>query len=230
VQHTNERGAIRTVGEFKGNVSGRLCSHWLASGLFEMRGSQALTPDSDGKSNLLLVKSEPIYSALLIHTLMANMLSADAPQSHPEAGPASFRNLSSTNAPQSSLRSANGTRMAICLGALALDESSKELAIHAASKTFRITHRYRSELVCNWCGTRPPRPVPSAGYEKLQPIELLWQALSSRRPPGHWMDGIKETFQGTADRLLQTGGSSRIGRLKYYCDESVGRAVSYGVF
>jgi hypothetical protein len=116
--------------------------------------------------------------------------------------------------PKGHWRSANAARTIIAQ-ALNLQELSEAFASDGGERTLGVIQRKVSEFVDDWCGTQPhPKPFPwpwgpiVRGTEELQPIELIVAGAQFQKAADA-LEGnaLQESFEGAADRLLQTGVS-----------------------
>jgi hypothetical protein len=114
--------------------------------------------------------------------------------------------------PKGHWRSASVARITIAR-ALALHETAEALAGDGGERALGMIQRNVSELVDDWCGTRPhPRPFPwpwgpiVRGTDELQPIDLLVAGAQFQKA-AYALEGsaLPAAFQGAADRLLKTG-------------------------
>jgi hypothetical protein len=116
--------------------------------------------------------------------------------------------------PKGHWRSASAARTIIAQ-VLTLHELTEALDSAGGERARGVTQRKISEFVDDWCGTRPhPKPLPwpwgpvVRGTEELQPIELIVAGAQFQKAAdaleGHT---LQESFEGAADRLLQTGVS-----------------------
>ncbi len=113
--------------------------------------------------------------------------------------------------PKGHWRSASVAQLTIAR-ALALHEAAEVLASDGGERAMGRIQRNVGGLD-DWCGTRPhPRPYPwpwgplVRGTEELQPIELIVAGAQFQKAADA-LEGsaLRETFQGAADRLLETG-------------------------
>ena len=116
--------------------------------------------------------------------------------------------------PKGHWRSANAARTIIAQ-VLTLHELTEALASDGGERGLGVIQRKLSEFVDEWCGTRPhPKPFPwpwgpfVSGTEELQPIELIVAGAQFQKAADA-LEGnaLQESFEGAADRLLQTGVS-----------------------
>jgi hypothetical protein len=116
--------------------------------------------------------------------------------------------------PRGHWRSANAARTIIAQ-VLTLHELTEALASDGGERALGVIQRKVSEFVDDWCGTRPhPKPFPwpwgpiVRGTEELQPIELIIAGAQFQKAADA-LEGnpLRESFEGAADRLLQTGVS-----------------------
>jgi hypothetical protein len=116
--------------------------------------------------------------------------------------------------PRGHWRAANAARTIIAQ-ALTLHELTEALAPIGGEQALGVIQRKVSEFVDDWCGTRPhPKPFPwpwgpiVRGTEELQPIELIVAGAQFQKAADA-LEGnpLRESFEGAADRLLQTGVS-----------------------
>jgi hypothetical protein len=97
--------------------------------------------------------------------------------------------------------------------ALDLHETAEALAGDGGERARGMIERNVSELVDDWCGTRPhPRPYPRPwgplvrGTEVLQPIDLIIAGAQFQKAADALAgSALQATFEGAADRLLATG-------------------------
>jgi hypothetical protein len=116
--------------------------------------------------------------------------------------------------PKGHWRAANAARTIIAQ-ALTMHELTEALASDGGERALGVIHRKVSAFVDDWCGTRPhPKPVPwpwgplVRGTEELQPIELIVAgAQFQKAADALGGTALQESFEGAADRLLQTGVS-----------------------
>ena len=96
-----------------------------------------------------------------------------------------------------------------------MHELAVVLAVDGGKRAVDIIQRNVSELVDDWCGTRPhPRPYPwpwgpiIRGTDKLQPIELIVAGAQFQKAADALDSSVlREAFQEAANRLLKTGVS-----------------------
>ena len=116
--------------------------------------------------------------------------------------------------PKGHWRPASVARNAIAQS-LAMHEWAEVLAADGGKRAVDIIQRNVSELVDDWCGTRPhPRPYPwpwgpiVRGTDELQPIELIVAGAQFQKAVDALNSSVlRETFQEAANRLLKTGVS-----------------------
>ena len=112
-------------------------------------------------------------------------------------------------------RAANAARTIIAQ-VLNLHEVSEALASDGGEQAVGMIQSKVSEFVDDWCGTGTrPKPFPwpwgpiVRGTEELQPIELIVAGAQFQKAADA-LEGnaaLQESFEGAADRLLQTGVS-----------------------
>lgn len=96
-----------------------------------------------------------------------------------------------------------------------MHELAVVLAVDGGKRAVDIIQRNVSELVDDWCGTRPhPRPYPwpwgpiIRGTDKLPPIELIVAGAQFQKAADALDSSVlREAFQEAANRLLKTGVS-----------------------
>jgi hypothetical protein len=129
-------------------------------------------------------------------------------------GPDPFEPLRLNPQPRPSLRrSALAARTAIAR-ALASHESAEALADDGGDRAVGRIQGRVSDLVEDWCGTRPPRPYPwpwgpvLRGTDELTPADLLVAGAQFQKAAealeGH---SLRQMFQDAADRLLEQGAA-----------------------
>ena len=112
-------------------------------------------------------------------------------------------------------RAANAARTIIAQ-VLNLHEVSEALASDGGEQAVGMIQSKVSDFVDDWCGTDTrPKPFPwpwgpiVRGTEELQPIELIVAGAQFQKAADA-LEGnaaLQESFEGAADRLLQTGVS-----------------------
>jgi hypothetical protein len=117
--------------------------------------------------------------------------------------------------PRGHWRAANAARTIIAQ-VLNLHEVSEALASDGGERARGVIQSKVSEFVDDWCGTHTrPKPFPwpwgpiVRGTEELQPIELIVAGAQFQKAADA-LEGnaaLQESFEGAADRLLQTGVS-----------------------
>ena len=117
--------------------------------------------------------------------------------------------------PKGHWRATNAARTIIAQ-ALTMHELTEALASDGGERTLGVIQRKVSAFVDDWCGTPShyPRPFPwpwgpiVRGTEELQPIELIVAGAQFQKAADA-LEGtaLQESFEGAADRLLQTGVS-----------------------
>jgi hypothetical protein len=116
--------------------------------------------------------------------------------------------------PKGHWRAANAARTIIAQ-VLNLHEVSEALASDGGERAMGMIQSKVSEFVDDWCGTDTrPKPFPwpwgpiVRGTEELQPIELIVAGAQFQKAADA-LEGnvLQESFEGAADRLLQTGVS-----------------------
>ena len=142
------------------------------------------------------------------------------PGQKPPLGPGDIDGLLRLNPqplpPKGHWRAANAART-IIVQVLNLHEVSEALASDGGERAQVVINRKVSEFVDDWCGTPPryPKPFPwpwgplVRGTEELQPIELIVAGAQFQKAADA-LEGnaaLQESFEGAADRFLQTGVS-----------------------
>ncbi len=131
-----------------------------------------------------------------------------------DLGPDPFEMLRLNPQPLPPLRrSAVAARTAIAR-ALASHESAEALAPDGGERALGRIQGTVSDLVDDWCGTRPPRPYPwpwgpvLGGTDELRPSDLLVAGAQFQKA-AESLEGnaLQQTFQEAADRLLGTGAA-----------------------
>jgi hypothetical protein len=129
-------------------------------------------------------------------------------------GPGPFEMLRLNPQPLPPLsRSALAARTAI-VRALASQESAELLGNDDRARAVARIEGTVSELIDDWCGTRPPRPFPwpwgpvLRGTEKLSSSELLVAGTQFHKAAEVLEDSpLRQAFQEAADRLFETGAA-----------------------
>ena len=110
-------------------------------------------------------------------------------------------------------RSALAARTAIAR-ALGSQEAAEAFATDGGERALGRIQGKVSELVDDWCGTRPPRPFPwpwgpvLRGTDELSSSDLLVAGAQFQKAAEVLEGGaLRQTFQDAADRLFQTGAA-----------------------
>jgi hypothetical protein len=109
-------------------------------------------------------------------------------------------------------RPASVARLAISQS-LAMHELAEVLAPDGGKRAVDLIQRNVSDLVDDWCGTRPhPKPYPwpwgpiIRSTDELQPIELIVAGAQFQKAADALNNSVlRDAFQEAANRLLKTG-------------------------
>ncbi len=143
---------------------------------------------------------------------------SEPPGEPPEPPPWEFPRLLRLNPqplpPRGHWRPVTAARMTIAR-MLALHESAELIGGDGGRRATGMIERRVTELVDDWCGTRPhPRPFPwpwgpiLRGSEELQPIDLIVAGAQFQKA-AETLEGcaLRKSFEEAAERLLTTGVS-----------------------